>query len=145
MKHIKIYKPPDGPAQAAEFIEGLEPRLRDKVVRQILYLSRTPLPELKEPHYKHFSIEKYQSLYELRERGRVVVRIIFTPCPNGDYLLLHAFVKRQKRDTEKALEHSLRLLPHSPEAVPSPGILPCPRPALLTVRRQCYSHFPDPG
>ena len=60
MKHIKIYKPPDGPAQAAEFIKGLEPRLRDKVVRQILYLSRTPLPELKEPHYKHFSIEKYQ-------------------------------------------------------------------------------------
>ena len=80
------------------------------MVRQIFYLSRTPLPELKEPHYKHFSIEKYQSLYELREKGRVVVRIIFTPCPNGDYLLLHAFVKRQKRDTEKALEHSRRLL-----------------------------------
>ena len=110
MDCIKIYKPPDGPAQAAEFIEGLEPRLREKVVRQIIYLSRTPLPELTEPHYKHFSIEKYQSLYELREKGRVVVRVIFTPCPNGDYLLLHAFVKRQKRDTEKALEHSLRLL-----------------------------------
>lgn len=110
MEHIKIYKPPDGPAQVAEFIEGLEPRLREKVIRQIFYLSRTPLPELREPHYKHFSIEKYQSLYELREKGRVVVRIIFTPCPNGDYLLLHAFVKRQKRDTEKALEHSLRLL-----------------------------------
>ena len=110
MDRIKIYKPPDSPAQAAEFIEGLEPKLRDKLVRQIFYLSQTPLPELKEPHYKHFSIEKYQSLYELREKGRVVVRIIFTPCPNGDYLLLHAFVKRQKRDTEKALEHSLRLL-----------------------------------
>ena len=110
MERIKIYKPPDGPAQAAVFIEGLEPRLREKVIRQIFYLSRTPLPELREPHYKHFSIEKYQSLYELREKGRVVVRIIFTPCPNGDYLLLHAFVKRQKRDTEKALEHSLRLL-----------------------------------
>ena len=65
---------------------------------------------MKEPHYKHFSIEKYQSFYELREKGQVVVRVIFTPCPNGDYLLLHAFVKRQKRDTEKALEHSLRLL-----------------------------------
>lgn len=85
MDRIKIYKPPDGPAQAAEFIEGLEPKLRDKVVRQTLYLSRTSLLELKEPHYKHFSIEKYQSLYELREKGRVVVRIIFTPCPNGDY------------------------------------------------------------
>ncbi len=110
MDRIKIYKPPDGPTQAAEFIDGLEPKLREKVVRQILYLSRTPLPELKEPHYKHFSIEKYQSLYELREKGRVVVRIIFTPCPNGDYLLLHAFVKRQRRDTMQALEHSLRLL-----------------------------------
>lgn len=110
MDRIKIYEPPDAPAQTAGFIEGLEPRLREKVVRQIFYLSRTPLPELREPHYKHFSIEKYQSLYELREKGRVVMRIIFTPCSNGDYLLLHAFVKRQKRDTEKALEHSLRLL-----------------------------------
>ena len=110
MDRIKIYKPPDGPAQTADFIEGLEPKLRDKLIRQLLYLSQTPLPELREPHYKHFSIEKYQSLYELREKGRVVVRIIFTPCSNGDYLLLHAFVKRQKRDTMQALEHSLRLL-----------------------------------
>ena len=110
MDRIKIYKPPDGLAQTAEFIEGLEPKLRDKVIRQILYLSRMSPAELGEPHYKHFSIEKYQSLYELREKGQVVVRVIFTPCPNGDCLLLHAFVKRQKRDTEKALEHSLRLL-----------------------------------
>ena len=36
MDRIKIYKPPDSPAQAAEFIEGLEPKLRDKLVRQIL-------------------------------------------------------------------------------------------------------------
>ena len=27
MERIKIYKPPDGPAQAAGFIEGLELRL----------------------------------------------------------------------------------------------------------------------
>ena len=91
MERIKIYKPPDGPAQATEFIEGLESKLREKVIRQIVYLSRMPSSELKEPHYKHFSIEKYQSLYELREKGRVVVWVIFTPCPNRDYLLLHAF------------------------------------------------------
>jgi len=110
MKNIKVYQPPGQPAQAAAFIEGLEPKLRDKLVRQILYLSCTPLPELIEPHYKHFSIEKYRSLYELREKGRVVVRIIFTTCPDGGYLLLHAFVKKQKRDMMQALEHSLRLL-----------------------------------
>ena len=110
MENIKVYRPPGQTAQVADFIEGMDPKLRDKLVRQLFYLSHTPLSELKEPHYKHFSIEKYRSFYELREKGRVVVRIIFTVCPNGDYLLLHAFVKRQKRDMMQALEHSLRLL-----------------------------------
>ena len=110
MNGIKIYQPPGQSAQVAEFIEGLEPKLRDKLVWQIFRLSRTPPSGLKEPHYKHFSIEKYRSLYELREKGRVVVRIIFTICPDGEYLLLHAFVKRQPRDTMQALERSLKLL-----------------------------------
>ena len=110
MQNVKVYQPPGQPAQAAAFIEGLEPKLREKVVRQIFYLSRTPPSELTEPHYKHFSIEKYRSLYELREKGRIIVRVIFTIQPNGEVLLLHAFTKRQKRDTMQALERSLRLL-----------------------------------
>ncbi len=110
MENIKVYQPPGRPAQAAVFIEGLEPKLRDKLVRQIFYLSRTPPSGLTEPHYKHFSIEKYRSLYELREKGRTIVRVIFTIQPDGEILLLHAFTKRQKRDTMQALEHSLRLL-----------------------------------
>ncbi len=73
MERIKIFKPPDGPAQATEFTEGLESKLREKVIRQIVYLSWMPSSELKEPHHKRFSIEKYQSLYEIREIGRVVV------------------------------------------------------------------------
>ena len=110
MENIKVYQPPGQPAQAADFIEGLEPKLRDKLVRQLFYLAHTPPSGLTEPHYKHFSIEKYRSLYELREKGRIVVRTVFTIRLNGDYLLLHAFVKRQKRDMMQALEHSLRLL-----------------------------------
>lgn len=110
MDRIKIYKPPDGPAQAAEFVEGLEFKLRDKIVRQLFYLSHTSLPELKEPHYKHFSIEKYRDFYELREKNRIVIRIIFTVQPDGEVLLLHAFQKRQPRDTMQALERSLKLL-----------------------------------
>ena len=64
---------------------------------------------MKEPHYKHFSIERYSSLYEVRERGRVLIRIIFTYW-DGDVLLLNAFVKRKQRDTMQALEQSLRIL-----------------------------------
>ena len=40
----------------------------------------------------------------------MLIRIIFYLCPNGGVLLLHGFIKRQKRDTMQALEQSLRIL-----------------------------------
>ncbi len=110
MENIKVYKPPGCDSQVETFIEDLEPKLRNKLVMQIFRLSRTPPAGLKEPHYKHFSIEKYRDFYELRERNRIVTRVIFTVRPDGEILLLHAFVKRQPRDTMQALERSLRLL-----------------------------------
>ena len=108
--NIKVYKPPGGVCQVEAFIEGLEPKLRDKLIWQIFRLSRTPPASLKEPHYKHFSIEKYRDFYELREKNRIVIRVIFTVRPDGEILLLHAFQKRQPRDTMQALERSLKLL-----------------------------------
>ncbi len=110
MDNIKVYKPPGSESQIEAFIEGLEPKLRNKLVLQIFRLSRTPPAGLKEPHYKHFSIEKYRDFYELREKSRIVIRLIFTVRPDGEILLLHAFVKRQSRDTMRALERSLKLL-----------------------------------
>lgn len=110
MDNIKVYKPPGCESQVEAFIEGLEPKLRNKLVLQIFRLSRTPPAGLKEPHYKHFSIEKYRDFYELREKSRVVIRLIFTVRPDGEVLLLHAFMKRQSRDTMRALERSLKLL-----------------------------------
>ena len=94
----------------AQFIDGLEPRLREKLIRQLIVLPTTPRANLREPHYKHFTLERYRELYELRERGRVLVRVIFTIRPNGEVILLHAFVKRQSRDTMQALEQSLNIL-----------------------------------
>ena len=110
MENIKVYKPPGGVCQVEAFIESLEPKLREKLVMQIFRLSRTSAAGLKEPHYKHFSIEKYRDLYELREKNRVVIRIIFTVRPDGEVQLLHAFQKRQSRDTMQALDRSLKLL-----------------------------------
>lgn len=110
MDNIKVYQPPGQVSQVEAFIEGLHPKLREKLVWQIFRLSRTPPAGLKEPHYKHFSIEKYRDFYELREKNRIVIRVIFTMLPSGEVLLLHAFQKRQSRDTMRALEQSLRLL-----------------------------------
>ncbi len=108
--NIKVYQPPGSVSQVELFIESQEPKLREKLVWQIFRLSRTPPAGLKEPHYKHFSIEKYRDFYELREKNRIVIRIIFTVQSNGEILLLHAFQKRQPRDTMQALERSLKLL-----------------------------------
>lgn len=110
MKGVKIYAPPGRAAPVAQFIDSLEPKLRDKLIRQLILLPATPRAALLEPHYKHFSIERYRELYELRERGKVLVRVIFTPRPNGEVVLLHAFIKRQSRDTMQALDQALSIL-----------------------------------
>ena len=42
MKDVLVYQPPGDPAQVALFIEGLEPKLREKLLRQIIPLPRMP-------------------------------------------------------------------------------------------------------
>lgn len=110
MKGILMYQPPDKAAQIPDFIDSLDPRLREKIIMRIYQLSRANKPELKEPHFKRFSLERYRDLCELRVKSKVLIRVIFYLCPNGDVLLLYGFVKRQKRDTMQALEQALRIL-----------------------------------
>lgn len=40
----------------------------EKVIRQISLLAATPSTLWREPHIKHFSLEKYSDFYELREK-----------------------------------------------------------------------------
>lgn len=110
MKGVNIYKSSDRTPPVARFIDGLEPKLRDKLIRWLIELPNTPKANLKEPHFKHFALERYRDLYELRARGKVLVRIIFTFRPNGEVLLLHAFIKRQSRDTMQALEQAINIM-----------------------------------
>ena len=110
MKGILIYQPPDKVAQLPCFIDGLDPRLREKIILRLYQLSQPHKPELKEPHFKRFSLERYRDLCELRVKSKMLIRIIFCLCPNGDVLLLHGFIKRQKRDTMQALEQAIRIL-----------------------------------
>lgn len=106
---IKTYVPPGQPAPLSAFLVSLDEKLRRKLLWQIFQLSQIPLCDLKEPHYKHFVLEKYSQFYELREKSKILVRIIFT-IQDGDIILLTPFIKRQPRDTMKALEQSLKML-----------------------------------
>lgn len=80
-----------------------------KLLWQIFRLRNLSACELKEPHFKHFSLERYSQMYELREKGKVLIRIVFT-VQNEDVILLTSFIKRQPRDTMKALDQSLYIL-----------------------------------
>ena len=66
MKGILIYQPTSKSAPLADFIDGLDPRLREKILLRLYFLTQLEKPEMKEPHFKRFSIERYRDLWELR-------------------------------------------------------------------------------
>lgn len=86
----------------------------EKFIKKYCFLKEYIMNEnnrLCEPYVKHFSVERYRMLYELRLRiNGSMIRVIFFLTDEDDVILLHAFYKRDKRDTEKALEYALKLL-----------------------------------
>ena len=91
------------------FLETATPKMRKKFEFMKAYL-KDEKNILSEPYIKHFGTEKYKELYEIRLRvSRTMVRIIFCMADNN-VILLHAFKKRDKKDTENALEFTVRLL-----------------------------------
>jgi len=109
LRSVKIYHPPGRAAPMDQFINSLDSKLQKKLRFQLFLLATKPDYELKEPHFKHFVLEKYSQFYELREKSKILVRIIFV-MDGEDILLLTPFIKRQPRDTMRALEASIRML-----------------------------------
>lgn len=107
---MKVYyaAPPQRQPPLLDFLNALEFKLQRKLFTQIGLLARSPT--LGEPHVKHFTIARYNHLYELRTRSKIMVRIIFTIREDKSILLLEPFVKRHKRNTMQSLEASLKLL-----------------------------------
>lgn len=104
-----MYSDEQGKSQITEFINNSNPKIRKKY-EFILNLIADENNRLKEPYVKHFSIEKYKQLYELRlKAASTMIRIIYYEA-DKNIILLHAFVKRDRRDTEKALEYSLKII-----------------------------------
>lgn len=106
----KIYTYFDGfGCPVEDFILQSEPRVQKRYRTWLDYI-RNEANGFSGPHIKHFSLERYSRLYEMRLKvARVMVRIIFYEHL-GDIYFLHAFYKRDSKDTEKALETALKIL-----------------------------------
>ena len=109
MRVIKVYQPPGKEALFEKFLAQQDPKLRSKIRWTLFRLAQMEHCELKEPHFKHFALERYSDLYEMREKNKILVRVVFTFC-DGDILLLTPFVKPESRDTMRALEQSISML-----------------------------------
>ena len=104
-----MYKSDDARGQVDTFIKTSNRKIKKKFDFILRYIADEK-NQFKEPYVKHFSIEKYKRLYELRLKAAgTMVRIIFYNIEEN-IILLHAFIKRDKRDTEQALDYALKLI-----------------------------------
>ena len=104
-----MYKSDDARGQVDTFIKTSNLKIKKKFNFILRYIADEK-NQFKEPYVKHFSIEKYKRLYELRLKAAgTMVRIIFYNIEEN-IILLNAFIKRDKRDTEQALDYALKLI-----------------------------------
>lgn len=114
-----MYKNDGAKGQVDSFIKTSNIKIRKKFDFLLRYIA-DERNQFKEPYVKHFSIEKYKRLYELRLKAAgTMVRIIFYNI-DDNIILLNAFIKRDKRDTEQALEHALKLIEHLDRVAETP-------------------------
>ena len=114
-----MYKNEGAKGQVDTFIKASNIKIRKKFDFILRYIA-DERNQFKEPYVKHFSIEKYKRLYELRLKAAgTMVRIIFYNI-DDNIILLNAFIKRDKRDTEQALEHALKLIEHLDRVAETP-------------------------
>ena len=114
-----MYKNDNEKKQIEEFIKNLNSKVKKKLNFVLKYMADEN-NQLKEPYIKHFSIEKYKMFYELRlKAANTMVRIIYYSI-DDKIILLHAFIKKDKRDTEQALEYVLKLVEKLDKKAQSP-------------------------
>ena len=109
MRVVKVYQPPGKASPFEAFLAQQNPKLRQKLRWALFRLAQMDRCELKEPHFKHFALERYSDFYEMREKNKILVRVVFTFC-GEDILLLVPFIKKEPRDTMRALEQSISML-----------------------------------
>ena len=91
------------------FIERSDVKLKNKFQNILSFISNEK-NELGEPYVRHISQNKFKNMYEMRLKASgVMARVVFLK-KDENIILLYAFYKNDKKDTKRALEHSLRLL-----------------------------------
>lgn len=109
MKKLYMYQD-DRNTDVKQFLLALPDKQKGKFLRQIAMLV-LPKDTLGRPQVKHFQMDRYRCLYELRDKYQNQrIRIIFAYTSSGKVILLEAFIKDHKRKTDVALAAALEKL-----------------------------------
>ena len=63
---LLIAVPSEGSIPLYDFFDTLDDKQRQKLLTLFAMLLQSPATVMREPYVKHFGIERYQALYELR-------------------------------------------------------------------------------
>ena len=108
MRKIYAYAK-DNRSPVEEFIQATNDKIKEKLIFQLVYIKDESNPFC-EPYVKHFSMERYRKMYELRlKAAETMIRIIFYEH-DGEIVFLHVFHKRDRKDTDRGLESALKIL-----------------------------------
>jgi hypothetical protein len=92
VKKVYLYTSPEGKAPFLEFFDSLDGKQRKKLSYALKCLVMNT-GKMSEPQVKHFSIERYKQLFELREKAQVLLRVVFNLDKNDNIVLLEPFIK----------------------------------------------------
>lgn len=108
MRKLYAYKK-ENICPVQKFIDSLNGKIKAKFLFQLSYIMDEKNGFV-EPYVKHFSMERYRKMYELRlKAAETMIRIIFYEN-DGEIVFLHAFHKRDRKDTDRGLESALKIL-----------------------------------
>lgn len=78
MSKLMIAMPSDKTPPLYDFFnDELNEKQRQKLLSLFALMLQAPVSVMREPYVKHFTLERYSSLYELRAKSKTLVRIIF--------------------------------------------------------------------
>ena len=103
---IIFYKKDDGTEPAKEFLDGLDNKMRAKMIRTVELL-RDYGYELREPYSKHLN----DGIFELRAKVSTdITRVLYFFASGRKAILTHGFVKKTQKTPPREIEQAKREL-----------------------------------
>ncbi|MCD8067909.1 MAG: type II toxin-antitoxin system RelE/ParE family toxin [Lachnospiraceae bacterium] len=106
--NIELYATENGDEPVTQFLNSLSGKHRAKAIWEIDLLEEHGL-SLKMPYVKSIQGERYKGLMELRiQQGNDISRIFYFLPLGNKIVLLHGFIKKDRKTPKKELVTALR-------------------------------------